>query len=99
MEEGEDEEEDEGSDFSGSDEPNFSADVKLFVGNLPFTVDSSALATLFERAGNVEMVEVIFCLLQLQLLCSSTVYFRPCLASTEIYLRFVSFSLEIGNIL
>ncbi|KAL9149992.1 hypothetical protein ABFS82_12G140900 [Erythranthe guttata] len=56
----EDEDEDEDSDFSGADEQSYSADVKLFVGNLPFTVDSSALAGLFERAGNVEMVEVIY---------------------------------------
>ncbi|KAJ8533849.1 hypothetical protein K7X08_007173 [Anisodus acutangulus] len=41
-------------------EPNFSPDLKLFVGNLPFSVDSAALAGLFERAGNVEMVEVIY---------------------------------------
>lgn len=37
----------------------FSPDLKLFVGNLPFSVDSSQLAGLFESAGNVEMVEVI----------------------------------------
>ncbi|KAK4769465.1 hypothetical protein SAY86_027615 [Trapa natans] len=35
-------------------------DLKLFVGNLPFSVDSSKLAGLFGRAGNVEMVEVIY---------------------------------------
>lgn len=35
-----------------------SPDLKLFVGNLPFSVDSSQLAGLFESAGNVEMVEV-----------------------------------------
>ncbi|XP_022554023.1 RNA-binding protein CP29B, chloroplastic-like [Brassica napus] len=34
---------------------SFSSDLKLFVGNLPFNVDS---AQLFESAGNVEMVEV-----------------------------------------
>ncbi|KAJ9554810.1 hypothetical protein OSB04_009424 [Centaurea solstitialis] len=39
---------------------NFSPDLKIFVGNLPFTVDSAALAGLFEDAGNVEMVEVIY---------------------------------------
>lgn len=46
----------------GDDEPqqNFSPDLKLFVGNLPFSVDSAALAGLFEGAGNVEMVEVIY---------------------------------------
>ncbi|KAL8167969.1 hypothetical protein V2J09_009468 [Rumex salicifolius] len=41
-------------------ERNFSADVKLFVGNLPFSADSAQLAGLFESAGNVEMVEVIY---------------------------------------
>ncbi|XP_077229556.1 29 kDa ribonucleoprotein A, chloroplastic-like [Tasmannia lanceolata] len=45
---------------SNEREPNFSPDLKLFVGNLPFTVDSATLAGLFERAGNVEMVEVIY---------------------------------------
>ncbi|KAG9138967.1 hypothetical protein Leryth_007572 [Lithospermum erythrorhizon] len=38
----------------------FSADLKVFVGNLPFTSDSSTLAGLFGRAGNVEMAEVIY---------------------------------------
>lgn len=37
----------------------FSPELKLFVGNLPFSVDSAELAGLFERAGNVEMVEVL----------------------------------------
>lgn len=46
--------------LSDDGEANFSPDLKLFVGNLPFTVDSSQLAGLFESAGNVEMVEVIF---------------------------------------
>ncbi|CAM8969345.1 unnamed protein product [Rhodiola kirilowii] len=40
--------------------PSFSPDLKLFVGNLPFDVDSADLAGLFEQAGNVEMVEVIY---------------------------------------
>ncbi|GER47202.1 RNA-binding (RRM/RBD/RNP motifs) family protein [Striga asiatica] len=52
--------EDEGLDFSAGEEPRFSPDLKLFVGNLPFNVDSSELAGLFEQAGNVEMVEVIY---------------------------------------
>ncbi|KAK9289372.1 hypothetical protein L1049_007527 [Liquidambar formosana] len=39
---------------------SFSPELKLFVGNLPFNVDSADLAGLFERAGNVEMVEVIY---------------------------------------
>lgn len=48
---------------SAAEERRFSPDLKLFVGNLPFNVDSSVLAGLFEQAGNVEMVEVIlfFC--------------------------------------
>ncbi|KAJ4903776.1 hypothetical protein Rs2_17727 [Raphanus sativus] len=41
-------------------EQSFSSDLKLFVGNLPFNVDSAQLAQLFESAGNVEMVEVIY---------------------------------------
>ena len=45
--------------LSGEGEESFSPDLKLFVGNLPFSVDSSQLAGLFERAGNVEMVEVL----------------------------------------
>lgn len=47
----------------GEEEPSFSPDLKLFVGNLPFSVDSAALAEIFERAGNVEMVEVILLIL------------------------------------
>jgi len=46
--------------LSDAEERSFSPDLKLFVGNLPFNVDSSVLAGLFERAGNVEMVEVIY---------------------------------------
>lgn len=37
---------------------DFSPDLKLFVGNLPFNVDSGELAELFGQAGNVEVVEV-----------------------------------------
>ncbi|XP_007027347.2 PREDICTED: 29 kDa ribonucleoprotein, chloroplastic [Theobroma cacao] len=48
-----------GSD-DGEEAPSFSPDLKLFVGNLPFSVDSAQLAGLFESAGNVEMVEVIY---------------------------------------
>nr|KJB36590.1 hypothetical protein B456_006G166300 [Gossypium raimondii] len=55
---------DQEEDLFGSDDeersPTFSPDLKLFVGNLPFTVDSAQLAGLFENAGNVEMVEVIY---------------------------------------
>ena len=47
-----------GSD-DGERAPSFSPDLKLFVGNLPFSVDSAQLAGLFGSAGNVEMVEVL----------------------------------------
>lgn len=53
LELGEDEEE-EGSYV----EPN--EDAKLFVGNLPYDVDSQKLAMLFEKAGTVEISEVSF---------------------------------------
>ncbi|KAJ8751639.1 hypothetical protein K2173_025795 [Erythroxylum novogranatense] len=46
--------------LSDGDEPSFSPELKLFVGNLPFSVDNSQLATLFTNDGNVEMVEVIY---------------------------------------
>ncbi|XP_010253722.1 PREDICTED: 29 kDa ribonucleoprotein A, chloroplastic-like [Nelumbo nucifera] len=46
--------------LSDGGEAPFSPDLKLFVGNLPFSVDSAGLAGLFEQAGNVEMVEVIY---------------------------------------
>ncbi|KAF5189984.1 Rna-binding protein cp29b protein [Thalictrum thalictroides] len=45
---------------NGRSDANFSEDLKLFVGNLPFDVDSAELANLFERAGNVQVVEVIY---------------------------------------
>uniref|UniRef100_A0A1J3FEA5 RNA-binding protein CP29B, chloroplastic n=1 Tax=Noccaea caerulescens TaxID=107243 RepID=A0A1J3FEA5_NOCCA len=48
------------ADDAAPQEQSFSADLKLFVGNLPFNVDSAQLAQLFEGAGNVEMVEVIY---------------------------------------
>ncbi|XP_045789446.1 28 kDa ribonucleoprotein, chloroplastic-like [Trifolium pratense] len=35
-------------------------DLKIFVGNLPFDVDSDKLAELFEQAGTVEVAEVIY---------------------------------------
>jgi len=53
-----DQEEDTLDDGDG-DTPSYSANQRLFVGNLPFTVDSAQLAEIFENAGNVEMVEVI----------------------------------------
>ncbi|KAK9920918.1 hypothetical protein M0R45_029455 [Rubus argutus] len=46
--------------LSDDGEPSFPPDLKLFVGNLPFNVDSAQLAELFEAAGNVQMVEVIY---------------------------------------
>lgn len=42
------------------DDSSYAPDLKLFVGNLPFNVDSAQLAGLFESAGQVERVEVIF---------------------------------------
>ncbi|XP_038687252.1 RNA-binding protein CP29B, chloroplastic-like [Tripterygium wilfordii] len=42
------------------DGASFAPDLKLFVGNLPFSVESSDLAGLFGSAGTVEMVEVIY---------------------------------------
>ncbi|XP_023002146.1 28 kDa ribonucleoprotein, chloroplastic [Cucurbita maxima] len=53
LELGEDEEE-EGSYV----EPN--EDAKLFVGNLPYDVDSQKLAMLFEKVGTVEIAEVVY---------------------------------------
>lgn len=35
-------------------------EAKIFVGNLPFDVDSQKLAELFEKAGVVEIAEVIY---------------------------------------
>ncbi|KAK7842065.1 rna-binding protein cp31b [Quercus suber] len=35
-------------------------EAKLFVGNLPYDVDSQKLAELFEQAGTVEVAEVIY---------------------------------------
>ncbi|KAL6503109.1 hypothetical protein OROHE_023738 [Orobanche hederae] len=52
--------EDEGLGFSAAEGRRFSPDLQLFVGNLPFNVDSSVLAGLFEQAGSVEVVEVIY---------------------------------------
>ncbi|KAK7279338.1 hypothetical protein RJT34_24387 [Clitoria ternatea] len=46
--------------LSYGDSPSFPPDLKLFVGNIPFSVDSAQLAELFGSAGNVEVVEVIY---------------------------------------
>lgn len=51
---------DEDADEQGGEVASFSPELKLFVGNLPFTVDSSELAGLFESVGSVEMVEVSY---------------------------------------
>ncbi|KAI3748412.1 hypothetical protein L6452_11457 [Arctium lappa] len=53
-------EEDLSSDGDEQQQPNYSPDLKIYVGNLPFNIDSAALAGLFQRAGNVEMVEVVY---------------------------------------
>ncbi|KAJ8536539.1 hypothetical protein K7X08_034940 [Anisodus acutangulus] len=37
-----------------------SEDAKLFVGNLPYEIDSEGLAQLFQQAGVVEIAEVIY---------------------------------------
>lgn len=52
--------EDLSSDGDEQQQPNYSPDLKVYVGNLPFNIDSAALAGLFQRAGNVEMVEVVY---------------------------------------
>ncbi|KAI3683801.1 hypothetical protein L1987_84316 [Smallanthus sonchifolius] len=41
-------------------ELDFSPELKLFVGNLPFHVDNAALALLFEQSGHVETAEVVY---------------------------------------
>eukprot|EP00262_Sarcandra_glabra_P013105 TRINITY_DN355_c0_g1_i1.p1 TRINITY_DN355_c0_g1~~TRINITY_DN355_c0_g1_i1.p1 ORF type:complete len:299 (+),score=70.83 TRINITY_DN355_c0_g1_i1:284-1180(+) len=50
------EEEEEGEDSY----PEPPEEAKLFVGNLPFDVDSEKLAQLFDKAGIVEVAEVIY---------------------------------------
>ncbi|CAL1390559.1 unnamed protein product [Linum trigynum] len=47
-----------GDDAIEAQEP--SEDAKVFVGNLPYDVDSEKLAMLFEQAGTVEIAEVIY---------------------------------------
>lgn len=47
-----------GEDYAGGDFAEPSEDAKLFVGNLPYDVDSEKLAMLFEPAGTVEIAEV-----------------------------------------
>ncbi|KAJ4822522.1 hypothetical protein Tsubulata_048067 [Turnera subulata] len=60
---------DAGSEGEGSEDGGFdgaggfsqpSEEAKIFVGNLPYDVDSEKLAMLFEQAGTVEIAEVIY---------------------------------------
>ncbi|MED6211890.1 hypothetical protein PIB30_077916 [Stylosanthes scabra] len=55
--ESEEEEEGEGE---GGDFVEPPEEAKIFVGNLPYDVDSQKLAMLFEQAGTVEIAEVIY---------------------------------------
>ncbi|XP_073038458.1 28 kDa ribonucleoprotein, chloroplastic-like [Primulina eburnea] len=59
----EEEEESVESDGGGLEEDSYtepSEEAKLFVGNLPYDVDSEKLAEMFNRAGVVEISEVIY---------------------------------------
>lgn len=56
------------------DDRSFSPDLKIFVGNLPFSCDSALLAGLFGRAGTVEMVEVPN-LISFFIICAQSLYF------------------------
>ncbi|KAL7100538.1 hypothetical protein ACP275_08G003600 [Erythranthe tilingii] len=48
------------SDGGSFEEAELSEEAKLFVGNLPYDIDSEKLATLFNQAGIVEISEVIY---------------------------------------
>lgn len=50
----------EAGDESEGEAPEPVEEVKIFVGNLPFDVDSEKLASLFDQAGTVEVAEVIY---------------------------------------
>ncbi|XVF11645.1 hypothetical protein REPUB_Repub08aG0045200 [Reevesia pubescens] len=51
----------EGGDSEADDSPpEPPEEAKLFVGNLPYDVDSQSLAMLFEKAGTVEIAEIIY---------------------------------------
>lgn len=52
------EQEEEEEDAGGFSEPP--EEAKIFIGNLPYDVDSEKLAQLFEQAGVVEIAEVIY---------------------------------------
>ncbi|GFP84983.1 RNA-binding protein cp31b chloroplastic [Phtheirospermum japonicum] len=63
QQEEEEEEEEESDAGGGSEEESFPEppeEAKLFVGNLPYDVDSGQLAKLFDQAGVVEISEVIY---------------------------------------
>ncbi|KAF5732181.1 28 kDa ribonucleoprotein chloroplastic-like [Tripterygium wilfordii] len=50
-------------DGEGEEEENFvepPEEAKVYVGNLPYDVESHSLAKLFERAGTVEIAEIIY---------------------------------------
>ncbi|KAL6524553.1 hypothetical protein OROHE_016224 [Orobanche hederae] len=49
---------DEGQESDGYVEP--SEEAKVYVGNLPYDVDSEKLAKIFEKAGIVEVAEIIY---------------------------------------
>ena len=49
-----------GEGFSGGEPPE---EAKIFVGNLPYDVDSEQLAQLFQQAGVVEISEVLYFLI------------------------------------
>lgn len=58
-EEGENNEDEDGEFLKDGDFSEPPEDAKLFVGNLPYDVDSQRLAMLFEQSGTVEIAEVI----------------------------------------
>lgn len=60
-ESGAEEEEESGEVGSADEEDSYSAppeELKIFVGNLPFDLESADLADLFNKAGVVESAEV-----------------------------------------
>ncbi|CAL0327654.1 unnamed protein product [Lupinus luteus] len=59
-EDAEGEGEGEGEEFEDGGFPEPPEEAKIFVGNLPYDIDSQKLAVLFEDAGTVEVAEVIF---------------------------------------
>ncbi|KAK9090276.1 hypothetical protein Sjap_023453 [Stephania japonica] len=57
---GEGEEPEEMEEEEGDSYPEPPEEAKLFVGNLPYDVDSEKLAEIFDKAGVVEVAEVIY---------------------------------------